>query len=281
MNPTRRYHKQDTPGSYVWDTPPQSTFTVEEGDSSKSDIDYEDDQEAVALRVNHGNWNSYDPHRELYPLDPETGEYKLFTAEPSKIVSLYGTKNVTPKAVEQALALAHQEATKHGPGTLTYDSELSDDSSPMVLRALNKGYVAENIDYPRQLLEADARVRKQDLNYNSYYVEQERANRRRMSDRTTRSMVKNEYGVVEREELPENAGQEAVNRVRKSVARRNAQRELPEPEQEPVTHEGSLWDSASRKDKNSWNEASGIPTTSRAGAFKNYVGGIVSKVRGN
>jgi len=277
MNPTRRYHKQDDRDLFISGSPSRSKFTVEEGDDQ--DPRYQlNKNEAVIARVNHGSWRVADPEIGYYPED-ENGENKLFTASPSTLTSLYGTSKITPRAVEHALALAHQESTKHGSGALTYAYDLSDDSSPLVLHALQKGYLVENPEHSLEALEREAANRKTSSEYaNGYYLKDARKAGRRTSDITTRiAMDNSSYG----EELPENAGQEAVNRVRESVARRNAQRELPEPEQAPVEHEGSLWDHASRKDKNSWNEPLGLPTTSRAGAFKNYVGGIVSKVRGN
>ena len=276
MNPTRRYHKQDDRDLYVKSSPSRSKFTVEEGDDPNPRYD-SNKNEAVIARVNHGSWDVAEPEYDYYPED-ENGERKLFTASPSTLTSLYGTAKITPKAVQHVLALAHQESTKHGSGELTYAYDLSDDSSPLVLRALQKGYLVENPEHSLSALEREANNRKTSSEYaNGYYSKEERKDGRRTSDRTTRIAMDNStYG----EELPENAGQEAVSRVRESVNRRKAQQEL-RYEHRLVTHDGNLWDSASRKDKNSWNEASGLPTTSRAGAFKNYVGGIVSKVRGN
>jgi len=307
MNPSRDYKRTES----VSDK--DVVFAVRE--SEKEHESYQDD--LGVLKMTPGHWNVLNPKQpEHWAPKDENGNPALFSAYPSCIDSLHKTPNLTSKGTQHLLALAHQEAKKHGKGTLSYGFSLSPDSSPLVLHALDQGYLEENESHPREELESSAARRAEERAV--YHEEDEdykkTARIRKMQRKTSggHTARENYEDIIERrgaveqwdnyddddddtveeswttdpdweeiENLPRTAGQDAVNAVKGERNRKQAQRELPEPPQAPVEHEGNLWDHASRKDKKSWNASSGIPTASRAGAFKDYVGGIASRVRGN
>jgi hypothetical protein len=306
MNPSREYKRTES------EYDDETAFSVRETESKNS---YED--ELGVLKMDKGRWDVFNPktREEFWPKDKD-GNNVLFKAYPSVIETLHGTDNVTPKSIQHVLALAHQEAKKHGPGTLTYSPSLSDHSSPLVLHALDQGYLEENPYHPREKLqaEADKRAAKR-AEYHTLDEDAKRiANLKKLEMRHSGSssarenydeIIENRGSVEdwgeyeddngslveeswttdptwkEVETLPSTAGQDAVNAVKSVRDRKRAQQELPEPPQAPVEHEGNLWDHASKTDRKSWNAASKLPTATRAGAFKDYVGNVVSKIKGN
>jgi len=293
MNPTRRYKRRAIDEMYG--TPSEVMLSVEEGDDprgladARPDIGVQSRNEGVYAHIEPGGWNVADPKTGYYP--KVDGERQLFSANPSVLSTLYGTEEATPKAVQQVLALSHQEAKKYGSGELTYADELSEFSSPLVLRALDKGYVTENPELPRAVLEGQAQDRADSREFDltssaEWQNAQAQGNRahRRSLGRMTRDnmgrMLAYTEGVNRVTDLPENAGEEAVNNVVAARNRRVSKQELPEPEQAPLPDEGNLWDHAGRKDQNSWNKPMGLPARSRVDAFKDSLSGIVSRVRG-
>jgi hypothetical protein len=294
MNPTREYRKARDEDAFA--TPGDLAFAAREHSPTDSE-DNPTAPESVYTKITPGRWDVAEPERDYYPED-EHGERSLFRAEPSEIKSLYSTYGATPHAVQHVLALAHEEAKKHGPGTLTYSTDLSTQSSPMVLNALKKGYVVENPHLTLGDLEAHAESREYLNNkINELPPDQKDAIKARTrSHRLSSGNIAND--VTEKifsddendysdegymdyrnwdnvEELPSTAGEDATKSVLDSRSRRLAKQEQPEPEQAPLPDEGNLWDHANHKDQKSWESASSQPKISRLAAFKETLGGSV------
>jgi hypothetical protein len=297
MKPTREYRKAiDEP---VFSTPGRDdiAFAAREYPATGL-VDKDEDEaapESVYTKITPGYWSVAEPERGYYPED-EYGERSLFRAHPTEVKSLYSTKDVTPHAVQHVLALAHEEAKKHGPGTLTYSTELSRYSSPMVLNALKKGYVVENPHLRLEDLEAHAEDRDHMRRMISEMPADQRASFQSRINWERRSSGNVSNDVTERifsehedngdedfmdyhawhnvEELPSTAGEEATNSVLDAKARRFAKLEQPEPKPAPLPDEGNLWDHANRKDKASWESAPSQPKASRLAAFREKLGGL-------
>jgi len=310
MIPSRSY-KRTEPEHANFHENESVYFGVEENASDRSHIP----DELGILGMRRGGWKTYNPARSddniLQPRD-EQGNIALFEAYPSYINNLYSTDDLTPKAVQHLLALAHQDAKKYGSGKVSYGNSLSEHSSPMVLHALDSGYLEENPTHTRGALQKEADFRSKTR---AKYLESDDENKADADDRKYRRrlgssrLARSDYNDVfkdrgvtvdwyeddagneysydsepmwkQPEDLPDTAGQDAVNAVKAERARRVAQQELPEPAQEPVTHEGNLWDHAGKKDKKSWDAAaSSVPAASRVGSFKDSLVNAVSKIRG-
>jgi hypothetical protein len=112
-----------------------------------------DTSSGVHARITPGEWKVADPEIGYYP-ENEAGERQLFTATPSKIEHLWGSRALPNRLLQQVLAVGKSEALKHGTGELTYATITSPFSSRVALNALERGDLTENPNNPKSSLRA-------------------------------------------------------------------------------------------------------------------------------
>jgi len=250
--------------------------TTKDGIPMASVDEYPDEggePETAAATIFPGYWKTADPKYDDpeaepdYPKD-ESGNPTLFKGVPSKLTQLYSTQGTTDRGIEQLLALMHKEATKHGPGTLTYSSALTDDSSRVTLAALKRGYLVENRNLPIEDLENRAKQRIQNKEwFKSAPPEVQESERRNLNarrvdyDEEARALADQLHPVTfagkswgdEPTEVSQEDALAHVADIRSQRARRIAA-EKPEEAMAPLPDEGTLFDHMPEKESNAWKD---------------------------